>query len=327
MEGQHHDVDPCDLGNGNRIGNGERSLQNTVHTSEDFVELDNAGNGLVLVQSNLEGFIVDDAVDVGGEVVEDFKRQVTKGLLGALDPLAGVGLGKCNTKVFSNGLDLLLVRGGRDINFGSTGKSVEVLNTFAEIGVVDTGLESKPVLDGAGKCIEQVDGRKLIQQILLAKVAFTLCGVDPDSPRQVLADKHELTPVLATFGVALIGRACSEGDGQTDDKTKNSQKQTADNQRVDELGNAGNGSGPDRDYNQRQYHLRKDGTVHSHKIWPFAVFRHVARSDLVTSVSIAAHDRVLECGSYKVILGVKAAGSLAPRGDLVRDGSVPPRPW
>ena len=41
LERQHHDVDPGDLRNGNRVGDGERSLKDTVHAGQGFVELDN----------------------------------------------------------------------------------------------------------------------------------------------------------------------------------------------------------------------------------------------------------------------------------------------
>lgn len=284
LERQHHDVDPGDLRNGDRIGNRQRGLQDTVHTDKGFVELDDAGNGLVLVQTNIQGVVFDEAVNIGGDVVEDFERQVTERLLGALDPLAGVGLGKGDAEVFTNGLQLLLISGSGDVDFGSTSKGVEELNTVAEIRVVDTRLKSKPVLDGAGICVEQIKGRQLVKQVFLTKLALAFLGVNPDCPCQVLADEDELTPVLATFGVALIGRACPERNGQTNDETKDGEKQIADNEGIDELRNAGDCSSPDSNNDDWQDHLGKDGTMHSHKIWPFAVFGHVTRSDLSTSV-------------------------------------------
>lgn len=235
LERQHHDVDPGDLRNSNRIGNRQRGLQDTVHTNKGFVELDDAGNRLVLVQTNIQGLVFDDAVNIGRDVVEDFERQVTERFLGALDPLAGIGLGKSDAEVFTNGLQLLLISGSGDVDFGSTSKGVEELNTVAEIGVVNTRLESKPVLDGAGICVEQIEGRQLVKQVFLTKVAVALLGVNPDCPCQVLADEDELTPVFATFGVALISRACAERNGQTDDETKDSEKQVANNERINEL--------------------------------------------------------------------------------------------
>ncbi len=174
LERQHHDVDPGDLRDGDGVGNRQRSLQDTVHTSQGLVELNNTGNGLVLVKTNLERLIVDDAVDVAGEMVQDFERQVTKGLLGALDPLAGVRLGECDTEVFTNSLDLLLFSRPGDFEIGSAGKGIEVFDAIAEIRVVDTRFEAEPVLDGAGKGVEEVECRELVEQILLSEVAFAL---------------------------------------------------------------------------------------------------------------------------------------------------------
>lgn len=65
-------------------------MQDTVHTSKGLVQLYNTGDSLVLVETDFERFIVDDAVDVAGKVVQNLKRQVTKRLLGTLNPLAGL---------------------------------------------------------------------------------------------------------------------------------------------------------------------------------------------------------------------------------------------
>lgn len=44
LKGQHHDVNPGDLGNGDGVGNGEGSLKHAIHASEGFVELDDTGD-------------------------------------------------------------------------------------------------------------------------------------------------------------------------------------------------------------------------------------------------------------------------------------------
>ena len=131
LERQHHNVNPSNLRNGDGVGNRQGSLQNAVHTSQGLIELYNTGDSLVLVETNFERFVVDDAVDVAGKVVQDLEGQVTKRLLGALDPLAGVRLGECDTKVFTNSLDLLLVARPRDFEIGSAGKSIQVLDAVA----------------------------------------------------------------------------------------------------------------------------------------------------------------------------------------------------
>lgn len=158
LEGKHHDVDPGDLGDGDGVGDGERSLKDAVHAGEGLVELHDTSDGLVLVQTNLQRLVVDDAVHVAGDVVQDFEGEVAERLLGALDPLAWIGLGEGDSKVLTNSLDLSLLFGLGNVELGSFGESVEELNAVAEIGVVDARLESKPVLDRASEGIKKVQG-------------------------------------------------------------------------------------------------------------------------------------------------------------------------
>lgn len=66
------------------------------------------------------------------------------------------------------------------------------------------------------------------QKVLLAQLAVALVCVDPDGTDQVLANELNLTPVLPAFHVALVCRACAEGDGETDDETKDGEQQVAD---------------------------------------------------------------------------------------------------
>jgi hypothetical protein len=107
LEGQHHYINPSNLRDGDGVGDGEGSLKDAVHADKCFVELNNTGDfyhvsllikrmgnsvhtSLILVEANLEGLVVDDAVDIARDVVQDLKGQVAEGLLGTLDPLAGV---------------------------------------------------------------------------------------------------------------------------------------------------------------------------------------------------------------------------------------------
>ena len=251
MERQHHNVDPGNLRDGDGVGNGQRSLKNTVHTGEGLVELNNTGNGLVLVETNLERFVVDDAVDVAGEMVQDLERQVTQRLLGALDPLAGVRFGECDAEVFTNSLDLLLVSWLGDIKLSSAGESVQVLNAVAEIGVVDTRFKAEPVFNGAGKGVEKVECRELVEKIFLSEFAFALGSVVPDCPCQVLANKDQLTPVLTALGVTLVCGACSERNSKTNNETKNSQKKSADFEFKDEFRDACDEGRPESYYCER----------------------------------------------------------------------------
>lgn len=111
---------------------------------------------MVLVETDLEGLVVDDAVDIRGEVVQNLERQVTERLFGTLDPLAGVRLGKSDAQEFASRLKLAVLTSLGNVDFGSFSKGVEVINALLQIRVVDAGLESKPVLDGTCVCVEKV---------------------------------------------------------------------------------------------------------------------------------------------------------------------------
>ncbi len=228
--------------------------------------------GLVLVKTYLESVVVDDAVDVCGEMVEDLKRQVTKRLLGALDPLARVGLGECDTQELSSGLQLAVIVCLGNVDFGSLCESVQILDTLLEVGVVNTRLKSESVLDSTCVGVEKVQSSsahaksagvncrialdiQLFKKVFLAQLALALIGVNPNSTRQVLANELQLTPVLPALHVSLIRRACAEGDSETDDETQDSKQQIAYVQGRNEFRYAGNSGRPHRDSQERNDHL------------------------------------------------------------------------
>ena len=82
-------------------------------------------------------------------MAQDFQRQVSERLLGLLDPLARVGLGKGYAQVFTCSLDLAVLALLGDFGFGSFGECVEVVDTLLEVLVLNAGLKSKLVQDGA----------------------------------------------------------------------------------------------------------------------------------------------------------------------------------
>lgn len=86
---------------------------------------------MILVETNLQGLVLNDAVNVAGQMVQDFKRKIAKRLLGALDPLARVGLCKGNAEVLANRLRFALIRRPWDIHISSFGKSIKELDAFA----------------------------------------------------------------------------------------------------------------------------------------------------------------------------------------------------
>lgn len=82
-----------------------------------------------LVETDVESIVGDAPVDVCGEMIQDLKRKMAQGLLGPLDKLSRVGLGKGNTQVFTDGLPWRLFRGLDHLAVvGFFGKRVEVCN-------------------------------------------------------------------------------------------------------------------------------------------------------------------------------------------------------
>lgn len=106
------------------------------------------------------------------------------------------------------------------------------------------------------------------QEIVLAQLAVTLVGVDPDGAGQVLANKLYLTPVLPALHVALIGGAGAERDSKTDDETENGEQQVADIQRVNEFRDASDQGRPKANDDEGNEHFWQNGAVHTHKERP-----------------------------------------------------------
>jgi hypothetical protein len=123
--------------------------------------------GLVLVQADLECFVVNEAVHVRREMVQDLEGEVSEGLLRPLDPLAGVGLGKRHSQVLSHGLHLAIILRLGDVNFGCFGERIQVFDAFAEIGVVDARFEAELVLQRDGESIEKVESSAVIRPSVL----------------------------------------------------------------------------------------------------------------------------------------------------------------
>ena len=82
--------------------------------------------GLILVEGDAESAVGDDALDVGGKVVDDFQRQVSERLLGALDSLTRIRLSECDAQVVAYGLQFTGGMGWWDFRFGGFGEGVEV---------------------------------------------------------------------------------------------------------------------------------------------------------------------------------------------------------
>lgn len=108
--------------------------------------------------------IPNDLVHEAGHIAQDFKGQVSKRPGRLLDLLARVARGEGDTKILAHALQITrLPRLGlvRRIASGLFGESVEVRNEIRDILVVCVGLETELVLDGDGKCGDEVESRAI----------------------------------------------------------------------------------------------------------------------------------------------------------------------
>lgn len=144
---------------------------------------------LVVVETDLHSLVLGDVFDIGGQVGEDLERQVSEGLLGALDPLTGVGLGESDTQRLSDGLHPSRCLGLGNLGFGSFGECFEVFDTRLEVGIIDTGLEAELVQKGAREGNDKVEGRTLqlsvsVVRLRQLQVTYTLASKSsfPSSP-------------------------------------------------------------------------------------------------------------------------------------------------
>jgi hypothetical protein len=112
---------------------------------------------LILVKADFAGLFSANLINIGGEVVENFERQVSEGLLGALDALTGVRFRKADTQIFSSGLQLsrLMVLG--DFRFGLLGEGVEECDAIPQVLVVNARFESELMFHGTCESNDEVE--------------------------------------------------------------------------------------------------------------------------------------------------------------------------
>jgi hypothetical protein len=97
-------------------------------------------------------------------VVKNLEGKVTQWLLGPLDQLPGVGLGKGNTQILSSRFPERLGVGVEDIAVVClAGKSVQVADETGNVLVCDVRFKAELVLKGNGECEDEVHGRTGIE--------------------------------------------------------------------------------------------------------------------------------------------------------------------
>lgn len=175
------------------------------------------------------GSVIGYLFNVRTEISQDFNRQVAKWSICSLENLSRVAACHGQTEIFSNSLhfvDLwfdcvfLLVRG--------ICKSVEVIDQTVDIWVVGVWLETKLVLEGDGECENHVDGGNFCEQVLFTKLALAFICVDPNITSEISALYRDNGPGLSAIRVTFVCCAASEGQGQTDDETKDCKERVRD---------------------------------------------------------------------------------------------------
>ena len=72
---------------------------------------------------------------------------------------------------------------------------------------VDGGASVVSLINAVGALILQ-----FAEQILLAQVAITLLGVNPEDTRQIARREHQLSPILPALVVAFVGGRGAEAE-------------------------------------------------------------------------------------------------------------------
>lgn len=189
LEGQGEDVDPGYLADGDGVGDWEGGVDDAFGAGEDFVHGREVAHYEALVHAvGVEGAVGGDGVDVGGEVVEDFEREVAEllvVLVGALDLLARVGFEEFEAQVAADPFDFAV--GGGCWGFGGVrggaGEGGEVGDEGGEVVVVGVGFEAEAALEGDGEGVDQVQRRQFGEQVgfsFFGALGVAFFGVDPD---------------------------------------------------------------------------------------------------------------------------------------------------
>jgi hypothetical protein len=114
---------------------------------------------LILVQADLQGLVIANALHVGGEVVEDLEREIAERFLGTLDALAGVRFGEGYAQVFSDSLQFSRLMRLGNFSFGILREGVEIFYAVPKVFVVDARFEAELVFDCTRKSYNEIESR------------------------------------------------------------------------------------------------------------------------------------------------------------------------
>lgn len=103
-----------------------------------------------------------------------------------------------------------------------------MVDNMYEVLVVCEGLESKLMLESNREGCDKIEAGDFGNQILLAKLAFSLFCVYPDQSSKILSRQCQLCPVLPALVITLVCCRAAEAESQTDDETEDGKKELID---------------------------------------------------------------------------------------------------
>lgn len=96
-----------------------------------------------------------------------------------------------------------------------------------QVIVIGVGLKPESVLQGIGKCNDEVECGELGKEVcfpLLRILIVPLICMNPNVAGQIARRLNQLSPVFATVDISLIRTRRAEGDAETHDKTQHGEQ-------------------------------------------------------------------------------------------------------
>lgn len=101
LEGEDHDVCPCDLGDGNAVSEWQWGVENTFYTGQDVGHDSNVGMHKILAAGCSDRLVVNLSRNVGLKVSEDLTWEVAEIVWRSLDKGTGIGLAEGKTQTIT----------------------------------------------------------------------------------------------------------------------------------------------------------------------------------------------------------------------------------
>lgn len=221
LEGQHQDIHPCDLGNGDGIGQRQRGVEDPIDAVEDVVDLRKQRQSHAVIARGFERPILDDGPDVIRARAVDFQRHITQRLGRVLHEHSRILLHHGQPQKHASTLPPR--RRGRFLDDGIVSNHGDVADAGLQVLVVREGLVSEAVLERHAERDEHVAKGDFGEQVLRGTL-WSLVGMHPDESGEALRHAGELGPVSTAFAVAFVGGRVAERERQTDDEAEDGEQ-------------------------------------------------------------------------------------------------------